>query len=352
MKIAISFFCVLFGIIISSLQANNLLNVADQLMKHNPFQAYQVLQSINSASLSQEDRQRYTHMNKELMFFRLPIHKLGLSDANISSLASDGQDLWLGDWLGSVSRYNLSSGETLNIRKGRPSQNPRSINHILIEENQVWIAASDAIITYDKKSGTVNTLANPHPKGQPIMLIRLDQTLYLAMKNLGLYQWNGQTFTPSPINDQSIAACQVIFTYHNTLWIGTANGLLRFDGKNWQNIDAFSKKNITAAWPDTHTIWVATQEHGLYAYDPEAETFEHFLENSSPITSIFLKEKILFAGMYKGGLAEIQQNKLDEEQLNQLSPALLRVGSLSYHDPYLIVGTLGDALFFIHRSLF
>lgn len=344
-----SFF--LFGFVFF-LHGNSLLNVTEGLIKQNPFQAYQVLQSINPASLSDEDRHRYTQIHKDLMFFRLPIHKLGLSDGNISALASDAQDLWLGDWLGSVSRYNLSSGEALNIRKGRPSQNSRSINHILIEKNQVWIVASDAIITYEKKSGVVNTLANPYPGGKPMMLVRLNNILYLAMKNLGLYQWNGETFIPSPTNDQNIAACQVIFTYQNTLWIGTTSGLFRFDGENWQNIEAFSKKNITAAWPDTQAIWIATQKDGLYAYDPQNQSFEHFMQDSSRITSIFLAKKILFAGMYKGGLAKIQQNKPDGGQLNQLSPALLHIGSLSYHDPYLIVGTLGDAVFFVHCSLF
>ena len=133
-----------------------------------------------------------------------------------------------------------------------------------------------------------------------MMLARLNHTLYLAMKNVGLYEWNGENFTSSPNNDPNLIHCQLLFTYDDRLWVGTTNGLFQFDRIQWQKIEIFDKKNITAVYTQSNIIWIATQNDGLYAYQPQDQNYRQFLTNSAPITSIFSTEKILFAGMYKG----------------------------------------------------
>lgn len=343
----------LFGCFsILSLNAKSLLSVAEELSKTNPYQAYQILKAIPTDQFSETEYKQYKTIREALLFFRLPIHKIGLSDFNISAMVIDGQDLWLGDWLGSLVRYNLDTAEAFVARKGRPSKTLRSVNHILVEPNEVWAATNDGIITYNKKNGTVSNTANPNIQGQPMMLIRHNKKLFLAIKNAGIYEWGGENFVISAINDIRLLTCQVLFNHEGKLWAGTTEGLYVYQDEKWQPIEAFTGKNITAIASQDTNLWVATQSTGLIAYNTASEKSVTFSFSYPWITTVLIMEKTIFVGMYKGGLAEIHEGSVDQERLNQLSPALLRIGSLAYHEPYLIVGTLGDAVFFIHNSLF
>lgn len=68
------------------------------------------------------------------------------------------------------------------------------------------------------------------------------------------------------------------------LWIGTGNGLLRFDGQNTtlyktvaDNPRSLSANYIRAiAFDQQQVMWIAT-EHGLNAYDPNTDSFTHYL---------------------------------------------------------------------------
>jgi ligand-binding sensor domain-containing protein len=110
------------------------------------------------------------------------------------------------------------------------------------------------------------------------------------------------------------------------IWIGTQDGLNRFDGYEFKvfkhnSLDSASlSENYIQTMLKDHTgiIWIGTINGGLEMFDPATEKFTHFLSNSeneqslsSDIVISLLEDKsgTLWIGTYGGGL-----NKYDREQ--------------------------------------
>ena len=75
------------------------------------------------------------------------------------------------------------------------------------------------------------------------------------------------------------------------LWIGTSNGLNRFDGFEFQQFFADGKpgdlpaNNITCLYLSyTGELWIGTDNKGVCRYIPEKESFEHFSFNTDGVT--------------------------------------------------------------------
>jgi ligand-binding sensor domain-containing protein len=73
------------------------------------------------------------------------------------------------------------------------------------------------------------------------------------------------------------------------LWIGTPNGLSRFDGSTFKNYFYDPQKKGTLAGPKVwglvedslHNIWIGTDK-GLSRYDRKSETLSNFFPNNKP----------------------------------------------------------------------
>jgi signal transduction histidine kinase/DNA-binding response OmpR family regulator/ligand-binding sensor domain-containing protein len=58
------------------------------------------------------------------------------------------------------------------------------------------------------------------------------------------------------------------------VWIGTNNGIARFDGMNFKSYDELRDEGITSLLCDSnHSLWAGTY-HGLYKYNPVTDFFE------------------------------------------------------------------------------
>ncbi|MFY0599841.1 MAG: response regulator [Cyclobacteriaceae bacterium] len=78
------------------------------------------------------------------------------------------------------------------------------------------------------------------------------------------------------------------------LWIGTRNGLNKYDGLNMINYEPgedesknISNGEITALYKDQKgVLWIGTTDHGLNMYDSDTDSFISFLHSDDDITSI------------------------------------------------------------------
>lgn len=107
------------------------------------------------------------------------------------------------------------------------------------------------------------------------------------------------------------------------LWVGTTNGLNKFDGyhftsyKNRQgNRNSLSNNTINALLEDRNGfVWVATMD-GLNRFDPRTETFRQYRSNPADPKSIFSNETYSIAEDKAGFLwvgAATTLDRLDPE---------------------------------------
>ncbi|WP_338877352.1 two-component regulator propeller domain-containing protein (plasmid) [Spirosoma sp. SC4-14] len=80
------------------------------------------------------------------------------------------------------------------------------------------------------------------------------------------------------------------------LWIGTMNGLSRYDGYSFRNYFRNQEKNsISGNWTYAicedagHSLWIGTKD-GLSRFDPKTETFTNFRNNPADPTSLFCNQ--------------------------------------------------------------
>lgn len=101
------------------------------------------------------------------------------------------------------------------------------------------------------------------------------------------------------------------------LWIGTREGLFKFDGKNAQQIsfkDNDFKKNITALFFDSSKdLWIGTNEGLIFKAvknSLDSTVFTDQNANSDKITSFVELNHKLYAGTYGNGVFEIENNNI------------------------------------------
>lgn len=80
------------------------------------------------------------------------------------------------------------------------------------------------------------------------------------------------------------------------IWLGTKDGLNRFDGKRFKTFRHSDEDSLSIADNFISSLavdakgrlWVGTQSHGLDLYDPSTESFIHFRQRSNELTSDFI----------------------------------------------------------------
>jgi hypothetical protein len=287
------------------------------------------------------------------MVKKISAKDLKLTDAHISALAIDHDDLWIGDWFGSLIRYDMLTQQVTHIRLGKQSLAMHTMNQIYVEDEYVWGIAADTIIRYHKQTGDTKYFANPSRIGYPQHLIRYKNRLLLAIKKDGLWEWVGNRFIKSSLHRSFLRITNSMTLWQDQLVAATHQGLYVYTQDQWQALPAFYNQKITLAIPQNHYLWVGSLSSGLHLYAADNSQNFRFSLRDKWLTCGLVQDHHFLGGTYEGGLASVSpMGKLDQDRFLQISPALLRIGALAYYDPYLIIGTLGDAIFLVHKDYF
>lgn len=334
-------------------QAAAALDQAGLLAESEPERARDLFISIDPSLLEAEALRQYRLLEKRFSFIKMDAAALGLAHANVSALAIDGEDLWAGDWLGGFARYSLATREVFTAREGRPSLDVRSLNSILVEKDTVWGVAGDAVVRYNKRTSEVELVPRPSFSGYPQQLARYEGVLYLATQNSGLWEYKAGSFVKSALDRPFLRVANGLLVWQGRLWAAAGSGLHYYENGAWQTVEPFKNQEISSLTAYGDFLWAGSLGFGLRSYNFKTKETKLYPLRDGWLSCGLAVGDRLFFGMLEGGLASIgPQGRIEQEKYTALSPSLLRIGSLAYYDPYLLVGTLGDALFFIHKSLF
>ncbi|NQD38667.1 diguanylate cyclase [Permianibacter sp. IMCC34836] len=255
-----------------------------------------------------------------------------LADDHVLSLfeSTDGV-VWIGTWLGGVSRIdpNQASFHVLRSDPAQPDSLPvSSVRSILAEPDALWVGTD----------------------GGGLSLSRDDGEHFQHFQH-----------APNDANSPVSNHIRVIFRDRaQRLWLGTDGGLDRLDRDRSEQrkfvhvrmppgtIDSDNQQHIRALSDDAEgNLWIGTWGAGLLRYQPASQRFETIADacgNRVVVLQADLDDSLLI-GSDDGGLCRRSR----DGTITRLLPANFSVWSLHVDADAIWVGSYGDSMLKLHR---
>jgi signal transduction histidine kinase/ligand-binding sensor domain-containing protein/DNA-binding response OmpR family regulator len=229
------------------------------------------------------------------------VGKNSLSYYNVHALCWDNNDLWIGTYSGGLNVLNTSSGVFKHYNHNptdTTSLDGGSIYAIYKDRNdRLWIGTMSGINMYNRSTDDFTRIKQTNTT---TIDIKQDNNgwLWFATLGKGVYRFNPQTaqwreYTIQPGVEGSLPS-NIINCMHidarAQLWLGTTNGLCRYDYTN----DAFIyyKLNITSEIiyciiEDDNYLWLTTSK-GLVRYNTDTGKTLVFRKSDGLISDQFI----------------------------------------------------------------
>ncbi|MCD6122586.1 MAG: hypothetical protein J7K04_12180 [Spirochaetales bacterium] len=322
---------------------------------------------INPDKIGKAKNSAYIKLKNRLEWENLLPEDLGINDGNISAVATDGDDLWIGTWNGGIARYNMSMGKTAVFKKGAESLVPRTVRTVEITKRRVWVGSFSGLSYYSKASSkwyAIKIFSSPEPvKVETIKSV--NDRLYIGTLGEGLWlgtELNVQNFHRLDFPSQFI---NCISYYNNYLLIGTMDmGIFIINistGKitNFQDLfPGFTPLNITTIITGWNTdLWIGTYGKGLFHWIKNSGRMEIYTKENGRIRDNWIlssvkTEKGLYFGTFGGGIIHVDKKENIIKNIG-LKDGLssLDISALAYARPLLILGTLGMGITIFYEDI-
>ncbi len=219
---------------------------------------------------------------KERQFVSFP-HQDMLAHQNAHALSISGDELWVGTYTNGVLVLNIETGV---LRQYMQSQDPRSLDnsscYALYTDIRgwTWVGTMEGLNLYNRTENHFERIGKTDA-----MIIDIDEDwngyLWLSTQGGGLWRCGIKDkrlkqYLHNDKDPASLASDQVNCTLvdeRGQLWIGTLDGLCRYDAKR----DGFDRihlevpsHNIMGIIEDNGALWLST-ERGIVRYEPGAD---------------------------------------------------------------------------------
>lgn len=225
-----------------------------------------------------------------------------LNHTGVMSVLEDQEKrLWIGTLGGGLTRFSSKTGQIIKLTTDtHPSVLSGNFVLSLLEDGEfIWVGTGSGLSRINKETLTGKKFkseeANPFtPGSDDIRVLFRDSKsrLWVGTNGGGLSLWNKETetftrFRQSPAGLASNTVRSLAESADGSLWVGTGNGLNRFNPekgtwKTWNSLPndpaSLSDNEIRCLYEDlTGQLWVGTAA-GLNRLIPGKNEFQHFLE--------------------------------------------------------------------------
>ena len=313
----------------------------DELAAREHFRA------VRPAALTGADLELYRSLRVRLAWERFDADRLGLTDANISALSVDGDDLWVGTWNGGAARWSLS-GEVSTL-----FPNPAYPRAFEPTDRRVWVATFEGLASYARASGRwslVPELQEPSPaKVQALETMSGD--LYAGTLGDGLLRLRDGAWEAVSDGGYPGRFVNCLAADGGRLLVGTMDlGLLVLDARagRFESLSArhpaFTARNVTTVLADRGRVWIGTYGEGLWLW--EGEAIRRFGKDSGEIGDDWVLAACRVAdGVWFGTFGAGASFAGDDGSWRRLGVAdglpSLDVSAIAWRPPLLFLGTLG-----------
>ncbi|MCE2617641.1 MAG: hybrid sensor histidine kinase/response regulator transcription factor [Phocaeicola sp.] len=263
-----------------------------------------------------------------------------LSYHNVHALCMDDDNLWIGTYTGGVNVLNLRTGlfKVYLSYRDNPSTLDGTSSYAIFRDRKknIWVASMSGVNLYNRETDNFTRV-----KDLGSLTIDIDQdtngNIWFSTQEKGLFKYNPDKQTwknyvhnslpGSLLSDQ--VNCILIDSDGN-MWIGTMNGLCRYDVKH----DAFEavplnipNNNICGIVEEQRILWLTTAK-GLVRYVP-GEGAQVFSVSDGLQSEQFLPNAVLKASdgkIYIGSVNGFNAFYPYQIKINQVLPPVVITG--------------------------
>ena len=240
--------------------------------------AERLFDQVDVDQLTADAMPGYRELARGLMWSYLTPRQLGTGDANISAIATDGDDVWVGSWIGGLTRYTRSTGRRQVFREGPAALISRRVRDIRPIGGYVWVGTDQGMSVYARSSSRWRrepALGGTDEPAPVAAIVSAGATVYAGTLGQGL--WRRDATGWSSVGDDTLPGLFInaLRVVGDTLWIGTIDlGLVSLDLRSGtlRSFDEINEElgpqNVTAiVAEDDATLWIGTFGAGLYRWE-------------------------------------------------------------------------------------
>ena len=282
--------------------------------------AERLFDQIDPDHLTGEAFATYGELARSLMWSYLTPRDLGMNDANISAIATDGDDVWVGSWTGGLARYTRSTGQRAVFRAGPRSLQSLRVRDIATVDDYIWVGTDRGLSVYALASSRWRHELTIGDEREPVSLAAIAtarDTVFAGTLGQGLWRDDGSGWqaVAGALPGLFITALQVV---GDTLWIGTIDlGVVALDlasgaVRSFDEINPdLGPQNVTAIVPGAgadEALWITTFGSGVYRWLPGPNRITHFSAAGGELPDDWVLsgaagENGMYFGTFGGGVA-------------------------------------------------